>query len=336
MLKMINTIKILKMMAVAMCLLLHTQWSAAQTVVQASIDSTMIMIGEQTSVHLEVVTGKDNPVGWPIVTDTLTRGIIVLEAGKRDTSITDNNRLLIKQDFLVTSFDSALYVIPPFIVTSGTDTLKSNVMVLKVVTYTDVDPEKGIYDIKPVMTPDFVLADYYPYIFGIMGGLFLFCVIMYILQKRKKKEPVFSFMKKEPKLPPHLEAISKLDKIKVEKLWQQGRNKEYFTQITEVLRQYIMRRFQVNAMEMTSEEILSEIYRLHDVHSVYDTLKHVLELADLVKFAKYVPLPNDNEMSILNAYLFVNQTKIEELQNPAGEGNATTEPVTEKEDQANR
>lgn len=285
----------------------------AQTSIRASIDSTMILIGEQTVVRLDVVTEKGTPVELPVIRDTLAGGVWVLEQSKPDTLPADNNRIQIKQDFLITSFDSALYVLPPFQVVSRNDTLLSNKLVLKVVTYPDIDPEKGFYDIKEVMRPQFVLGDYLLYIWIVLISFFLLSTIMYIVRKRKRSEPIINFKPVRPKLPPHLEAIDRLDKIKQEKIWQYGRNKEYYTEITEVLRVYITERFGVNALEMTTDEILSNIYRLHEVHSAHETLKKILELADIVKFAKYVPLPSDNEVSILNAYLFVNQTKIEKL-----------------------
>lgn len=293
--------------------LFFVQSSYGQLSIQATIDSTMIMIGEQTKIHLSIVSEKDRVVEWPIVSDTLTHGIWLLEKSEQDTIPADNNRWEIRQDYLVTSFDSALYVLPPFRVISGTDTVYSNPMVLKVVTYPDVDPEKGFFDIKAVLQPEIVLADYLIYAWILLGSLFLLTAGIYAYQKRKKDQPILSFKAPKPKLPPHVEAISQLDKIKAEKIWQYGQNKEYHTQITDVLRNYIMERFGVNAMEMTTDEILDEIYRLHDAHSTHDTLKKILVLADLVKFAKYVPVTEDNELSVLNAYLFVNQTKIEEL-----------------------
>jgi hypothetical protein len=286
---------------------------ASQTIVRATIDSAMLMIGEQRRIYLEVITDKGRQVLLPPFSEYLVDGVMVLEAGKPDTIDAGNNRVAIKQDYLITSFDSALYIIPPFRVLDGQDTLLSNPLVLKVQTFPDVDPEQGIIDIKPVMDADFVLSDYYLYIFGIPGALLLLCIIMYIIQKWKKKEPVFTLKAPEPKLPPHVEATTRLDRIKAAKLWQQGKTKEYYSDITDVLRKYIMDRFGIFALEMTSDEILSEIYRLNDAHSVHSTLQQILKLADLVKFAKYIPLPDDSEITIMNAYLFVNQTKIEEL-----------------------
>jgi hypothetical protein len=307
--KLIKSIKILVLLTGC---LICIQPVASQTIIQSTIDSTMLMIGEQTKVQWEVISDKNKHVILPVVSESLIDGVWVLETGKPDTIIDDNDRMSIKQQYLITSFDSALYVIPPFQVIDGPDTLLSNSLILKVMTFPDVDPSKGITDIKPVVAPDFSLLDYCWYAFGILGGLCLLCVIVYILQKWKKQEPLF--LKKEaPKLPPHAEAVQQLDRIKAEKLWQRGKYKEYYSGITDVLRKYIVDRFDVSAMEMTSEEILSEINRLNDALSVYNTLKQILELADLVKFAKYVPLPDNNEISIMNAYLFVNQTKIEEL-----------------------
>jgi len=311
--------KFLKIVVVGVACLFFWQSSYAQTTVQASIDSTMILIGEQTKVHLNVVTEKDSRIEWPVLTDTLTNKVFVLEKGALDTIAADNNRIQIRQDFLVTSFDSALYVLPPFKVISGTDTLQSNPLVLKVVTYPDIDPEKGFYDIKGILHPQWMLSDYSLYIWCVLIFFFLFATMVYILKKRKKAEPILRFKSAKPKLPPHVEAIGRLDKIKGEKIWQFGKNKEYYTDITDTLRTYIVDRFGINALEMTSDEILDDIYRLNDAHSTHETLKKVLELSDLVKFAKYVPLPNDNEVSLLNAYLFVNQTKIEELPNPEEE-----------------
>ena len=142
-------------------------------------------------------------------------------------------------------------------------------------------------------------------------------MIGYIIQRlRNKKSLLPELLKEELKIPPHELAIRELNEIKLQKLWQQGRNKEYYTQITDTLRRYIYRRFGINAMEMTSYEILDIITRENDARSVYDTLKQILQLADLVKFAKWRPLPDENDLSIAYSYLFVNQTKQDELTNP--------------------
>ena len=119
------------------------------------------------------------------------------------------------------------------------------------------------------------------------------------------------------------QAIKELDEIKQQKLWQQGRSKEYYTLITDTLRKYIEERFGINAMEMTSGEILELIRKNSEAQSVYDNLRQILQLADFVKFAKMNPLPDENDLSMMNAYLFVNQTKVEEMQEPESTNDTT-------------
>ena len=189
----------------------------------------------------------------------------------------------------------------------------------------NVDKPEEFYDIKDIWKPPFVLADYYPLIYGILLALFLICVIAYIIKRIRNKQSLIPFKKPEPKLPPHEQAIKELDEIKQQKLWQQGRSKEYYTLITETLRRYIVDRFDINAMEMTSGEILDIIRKQHEADSVYENLKQILNLSDFVKFAKMNPLPDENDLSMVNAYLFINQTKIEEVAVPETEteGKAT-------------
>ena len=291
---------------------------AQTTLIDVKIDEADLLIGEQTVLHLTITTDNGKLVYYPIPLDTLMAGVEVLALANPDSTVIDNNRLMIKQDILITSFDAALYLLPPFMVIDATDTIYSNQVALKVSTLeVNADAPEEFFDIKEIWKPPFVLADYYPIVFGILLILFFICVIGYIIQRlRNKKSLLPELLKEELKIPPHELAIRELNEIKLQKLWQQGRNKEYYTQITDTLRRYIYRRFGINAMEMTSYEILDIITRENDARSVYDTLKQILQLADLVKFAKWRPLPDENDLSIAYSYLFVNQTKQDELTNP--------------------
>lgn len=305
---------------------------AQRTLVEVRVDSAAILIGEQTVLHLTVTTDKDKEIQLVIPKDTLMAGVEVLDVPKADSTVIENNRLLIKQDLLVTSFDSSLYLLPPFKVIDGTDTVYSNQVALKVSTVpVNTDKPEEFYDIKEVWKPPFVLADYYPWIFGILLVLFLICVVAYVIKRLRNRESIIPFKKPEPKLPPHEQAIKELDEIKQQKLWQQGRNKEYYTLITETLRRYIIERFGINAMEMTSGEILDFIRKQHEADSVYENLKQIMQLADFVKFAKMNPLPDENDLSLMNAYLFVNQTKKEELPAPEEEAGKVAGEGTEGE-----
>lgn len=300
-----------------MSFLQGTKLYAQQTLIDVSIDSAAILIGEQTVLHLTVTTDNGKNVIVPIPNDTLMTGVEVLNIAKADTTVIDNNRLLIKQDILVTSFDSSLYLLPPFKVIDQTDTIYSNQVALKVSTIpVNIDKPDEFNDIKDTWDPPFVLADYYLLIYGVLFACFLICLIGYILKRLRNRQSIIPFKKQEPKLPPFEMAMKELDEIKQQKLWQQGRNKEYYTLLTDTLRKYMVNRFGINAMEMTSGEILELIRLESEANSSYNSLKQILELADFVKFAKLHPLPDENELSLMNAYLFVNQTKVVEVASP--------------------
>ena len=303
--------------AIVLSFLQGTKQYAQQTLIDVSIDSAAILIGEQTVLHLTVTTDNGKNVIVPIPNDTLMTGVEVLNIAKADTTVIDNNRLLIKQDILVTSFDSSLYLLPPFKVIDQTDTIYSNQVALKVSTIpVNIDKPDEFNDIKDTWDPPFVLADYYLLIYGVLFACFLICLIGYILKRLRNRQSIIPFKKQEPKLPPFEMAMKELDEIKQQKLWQQGRNKEYYTLLTDTLRKYMVNRFGINAMEMTSGEILELIRLESEANSSYNSLKQILELADFVKFAKLHPLPDENELSLMNAYLFVNQTKVVEVASP--------------------
>ena len=143
------------------------------------------------------------------------------------------------------------------------------------------------------------------------------------------KKPVFHTQTPEEIIPANIEALRRLDKIKEEKIWQKGRVKEYHTELTDVLRTYIERVFNIPSMEMTSDEILrgSQFLKV-DKPAAYEGLKQILRLADLVKFAKWNPETVENELSLMNAYLFVNQTTVEEIKSEESKADKTAEPET--------
>ena len=289
--------------------------------IDVSIDSAAILIGEQTVLHLTVTADQDRPVQVIIPNDTLMAGVELLNLSKADSTQIENNRLVIKQDLLITSFDSALYLLPPLKVIDGVDTVYSNQVALKVSTLpVNAENPEEYFDIKQVWKPPFVWADYLPILLGILLVLLLAAAAWYGWKRWREQKSLIPFKKEEPKLPPHEQAIKELDAIKEQKLWQQGLNKAYYTQITETLRRYIDGRFGINAMEMTSGEILDLIRQNDEAKSLYENLRQILSLADFVKFAKMNPLPDENDLSLANAYRFVEQTKpVEEEAKPAEE-----------------
>lgn len=312
---------------VVLAVSLFPQLFAQRASVQATVQPTEIMIGEQALINLKVITPKDKTIQFPVYEKEIIPGVEVITMLPPDTTI-ENNVMTLNFKYVVTSFDSTLYYIPHVPIFDGTDTIYSNSFGLKVTApqlsdttlaylekinkgETDsIDFEQlQLHDIKPVRKVPFVWTDYLWVLWIVLGIMLLIALIglvVYLVLKKKHKGYIF---KPPLVLPAHVRAIKELDKLKEEKVWQQGREKEFYSKLTDILRSYIYEREGINAMEMTSGEILGEIRKIYDEESVYDNLKQILSTADVVKFAKYEPYPDENDLSMVNAYFFVNQTR---------------------------
>jgi hypothetical protein len=293
----------------------QTSLFAQKITVQARLDSTVIWIGNQAHLSFEVSQKTNEKVVMPLFSDTIVGGLELIEPAKNDTTKSPDGHLLVKQHYTVTSFKDSLIYIPPYPFILNGDTVWSNSLSLKVVQPFKVDTASNtIADIKPVFDPKF---DWWGLFQIILIVLLILAILIggYILiRKYWQKKPVFEKSEPEIILPAHVIALNQLDKIKNEKSWQQGRIKEYHTELTDVLREYIERIFNIKSMEMTSEEILNHLTSIRSAKkSAFEGLKQILQIADLVKFAKWNATPDENEMSLMNAYLFVNQTKVEEV-----------------------
>ncbi len=293
----------------ALILLLGWIVKAQSLKINARFDSTTILIGDQVKLHIEVDQPKNAKVKFPVFSDTITGKIQVVKTFPADTSQKGEN-LHISMEFLVTSFDSGYHYIAPFAfpfeMGQIKDTIRSASLYLRVFTM-PMDTAKDIRDIKPPYQAPFTIAEIWLFILIGVGVLLLGFAIWYF-RKKYRKEPIFGH--KKPTEPPHIIALRELDKLRTEKLWQQNKVKQYYTRLTEIIRVYIEQRYGINALEMISDEIIDALKTLitDDINSI-ELLRRMFSTADLVKFAKLQPLPDENEIGLLNAYQFVNNTK---------------------------
>jgi hypothetical protein len=304
----------------------------------ARLDSTNILLGDQVKLFLEIDHPKNVQVNFPNVPDTIQNLIEVLDRSGIDTFEMDNEEFQKQiQAYTITSFDSGTYRIPPywfkFDMNGLVDSIPSNGVTLRVYSMA-IDTTKGPADIKNPYEAPLTLKEVTPYILGVIliGAIIFF--ILYSIKRRKNNQPIFSIPTK-PKEPAHIIALRELDRIKNEKIWQKGKTKQYYSEVTEALRTYIEDRFEIPAMEQTSDETIDKFRFRRDLlnEKSLNNLSQILQLADLVKFAKYKPLPDDDNMTLVNAYFFVNDTKKEEPKKPEVEENGDdmdTEEVTIK------
>ncbi|MFV0390367.1 MAG: hypothetical protein ACK5KP_00520 [Paludibacteraceae bacterium] len=299
---------------IALWLLIDGNVLAQSVSVTAKIDSAQMWIGNQTDIVFDVTLRKGQRVQFPIFSDTIVGNLEIVEPVKMDTVALSDENMQVSARYKVTSFEDSLVYIREFPFVSGTDTSWSNSLSIRVIQPFVIDTASNtLADIKPVYKPPFNWKRFF-----LRGLLFLLliglAVLLFILIKRFiSKKPIVAIEKPKVVISPYDEAISRLDALRDEKMWQKGRIKEYHTELTDIVRIYIEKMFNINSMEMTSDEILEHVEFLKvDKSGAYGALRQMLSLADLVKFAKWNPSPSDNELSLMNAYLFVNQTKVEE------------------------
>lgn len=281
-------------------------------VVTAQLDSAQLMIGDQCDLHLQATREKSEQLYFPVFGEELIPGIEIVDRTIVDTVNLKDGRVQMNQYLTITSFKDSLFVIDPLPFVAGTDTIYSDPLTLNILQPFVIDTtQNAITDIKPVYRAPI-------WWWGIIGAVLILLLIAALavglyfliryLKKRKKaaEQPIV-----DPELlrPAEEVALEKLDKIKEDKIWQQGRYKDYHTDLTDVVREYISRRFNVYSVEKTSDETLDEIQPLlKEQKDLFLALKQMLHLADLVKFAKWQPTPDENEQSLRDAYRFVNET----------------------------
>lgn len=291
--------------------------NAQQIKATARIDSTNILLGDQIKYFLEIEYPKNATVEFPQITDSLESLIEVLGKSKIDTIDLDD-RAFLKQirSYTITCFDSGSYRIAPrwfkININGKIDSVPTNGVTLNVLTMA-IDTTKGLTDIKMPYNAPLTLKEVTPYILGIILIAAIIFLILYSIKRRKKNKPFFALPVK-PKELPHIVALRELDRIKNEKIWQKEKTKQYYSEVTDVLRNYIEDRFELRAMEQTTDEILDGFRLRKDLLSEksFTNLRQILSIADLVKFAKYKTLPDDDNLTLVNSYFFVNETKKEE------------------------
>lgn len=282
----------------------------------AKIDTNEMLIGKQVKLTLILTHEKNHNIPWIEIPDSLGK-IEIIEKSRIDLSYSpDSSSILRKQQLVLTCFVSGYFVIPPFRFTntSNSDTITNFAETLPLLlnVYTiPVDTTQAIKDIKAPVSVPLSWKDILPWLLGFwaMAGIIL---AAYFLYKKYKKKPVVTEIQK-PARPAHEIALEELKKLEAEKLWQQGNFKYYYTRLTDIIRIYLWHRYDVNAMEMTTDEILNSHSIKQLNREIFLKLKFILELADLVKFAKVIPVANENEQCISNAYEFIRVTKLVEI-----------------------
>ena len=288
--------------------------ASAQSV-EASIDNIEMLVGQQAHVTLKAVAKEDAKVEFPQFkpSEYVTPGVEVLSCQPQEDKDTDNGLVERSMVYTMTSFDDTLYYIPPMTVKIDGKPYQSKSLALKVVTM-EVDtvniykffPPKGVQD-NP-----FLWSEWSPIFWLSVLLLIVLALTYYLFVRLRDNKPIITHIRIVKKLLPHQKAMKEIEQIKADKMVTAENSKEYYTKLTDTLRKYIEERYGFNAMEMTSSEIIEKLTATQDQKAL-DELRHLFTTADLVKFAKYSTLINENDMNLVNAIEFINQTKLENV-----------------------
>jgi hypothetical protein len=280
------------------------------------LEKDQLLIGQQTKLELNVSyrvdQGQAVNIQWPAITDTLTGHIEVVHDSGVDTILPDKERdpMLFAQTrtLTLTSWDSGYWAIPPFRLVIDGDTQETEALLITVNTV-EVDTAAAPKDIKEIYEVSYSwvewLQDNWPWVAGgaaVVAGLTV--LVMRLLRRKPKPKE----LPKEPEKPLHVRTLLALEELDKKQLWQQGLTKEYHSGVTDILRGYIEERFGVPALERTTDELLAALRMSSMNTGQREQLANLLRLADMVKFAKWTPLPTENEQLLAGAIKLVQQT----------------------------
>lgn len=315
-------------------LLLCGVWSAAaqRPRVTARVEPDSIFIGDRFGVVIEIEKDLVQTVSFPAF-EAPDRRVELVAAGTVDTLERAGRRLKLARRYELAAFEEGrLNLGVPGVLYADkniVDTLyAADSLVVRVATFQIDSTSHAIFDLKPQRTLPFRFAEIRGYLlWGLLALALLVAAVVFLdrLLKRRGRR-LQDLFRPAPPVPPHVAAIRALETLHHRKLWQNRQHKAYYSGLTEILRTYIAGRWEIGAMEMTTDEILAAMRAVELPDKARMDLTAILRDADLVKFAKAEPEAEQNETDYQKAYYFVEETK------PVTEDPAATEgPMSENE-----
>ncbi len=302
----------------------------AQSVsIETLLDTHKIELGARAELSYVIEKQKGQKIIFPPLTDTLSAVVELAGKPTTDSVKIDKDKIRLTHKMNITSFEEGNQYIPSqvFGIVNGesVDTIMSSSTYLEVVGVA-LDTSGIIKDIGYVKKAPFTWRDFLLIVLIIAIILSPFLIIYLI--RRKKQDKAIIGLPKKPSDPPYIVALRELDKLKAQKLWQQQQLKEYYSQLTHIVRIFVGKTFGVATLEKTSSEIIREL-KVAKVDKVLDVkvLQELLSLADMIKFAKGEADPEENIRHLENAYTIVKAVQ------PSSEKNETSTDINKKEEE---
>lgn len=288
--------------------LLNVSLSAQSISVLASVDSSDYLVGDYINYTLEIRAEKNIEVTTPFIKDSLKKVEVIKELPP--TSKEENNIKSTTLGYTISYYDSGSVTISPIAVRYKVPGNNEEQIVLSnPVTFTvhtlQVEQQAEIKDVKDPLT---IPLDWKFILLITFIVIIILAAAYYFYRRYKKKKAEQPVKKKIIKIPAHTRALSALDNLEREQLWQKGKVKEYHSNITGIIRGYFEERFKLPALELTTSEQMQQLRKVSSAENILETTNEFLNNADLVKFAKFQPLPSVNEEMMKQAKEIVTKT----------------------------
>ena len=299
-----------------------TQIPPQNVEVEGKVSDTKVQVGQPFMLDLSLKVPKGWYVEWnDFDADTLSDQIDIIERGTVERTTDSDSNIVIKQRLTLMTFDTGQLWLPAVALTyarSPEDSMRMQALTNPTELYSSTIAVDTLQPYKPLAKPisaPIQMHEVYPWLLGVLLLALVAFGVWFWIKHRKRKVDVNGNVVLGPIIPPYEKAVGDLEALRQQKLWQTGKVKEYFSSLTDIAREYIEGQFGVNAVEMTTDDILEEVRPLHFSQDTFDKLKETMEVADLVKFAKYSAssLEYDNAMNNMSEFVNESYTHYQEM-----------------------
>ena len=278
----------------------------------ATLDTNTILIGDQIELNISLELDLNEEYKWPEFTDSVYKKVEIISKSNLNETKTENSKI-ISQQIILTCFDSGAYYLPPLIFNESRET-EGILLNVNTIAINDSSAMMNITDTKIGTEDDYTAEEktekrrrFWIMIAWIIGILLLLFLIYYLIKKYKKGESIIP--KRKIIVPPHITALNKLENLQKKKLWQKGELKEYYSELSLVLREYTENRFNFQALELPTSDITKNLKQIDS--NILSKLEFVLLKADNIKYAKGLSLEEENKESMKKSKEFIQLTKKE-------------------------
>ena len=278
----------------------------------AILDTNTILIGDQIKLNISIELDLNEEYNWPEFTDSVYEKVEIISKSDLKETETENSKIL-SQQVVLTCFDSGSYYLPPIVFNENKKT-EGLLLNVNTIVINDSSSMMDITDTKIGTKDDYTAEEimekrkrFWIMIAWIIGILLLLFLIYYLIKKYKKGESLIT--KRKIVIPPHITALNKLQNLNKKKLWQKGELKEYYSELSLILREYTEKRFNFQALELPTSDIIRNLTQLDS--DLLSKLEFVLQKADNIKYAKGLSLNEENKESMKKSKEFIQLTKIE-------------------------